>query len=288
MGEMDVTFRHLLRNLPQPILRLAFPRHQLEPLGPFDASVDRARQLTTDSLFRIRHGDADAAMHIEIERDWRPSIPPRLFDYASAAVAATRLPVTSIVVLLRPGGNPPRDVGVHRIPDIDGDAFIFRYHVVPLWSLDAREMRMLLGLQSAPYLVPMRGADEAFLRSVARELKTDHQLAESARQNAKRLLYIVLAAMLGADTAERIYTMESLIEDPNVQEMIRGWKDKGRAEGRALATRELLHKVLVARSLPVTEDVRTRIEREPDIARLESWLEAASTATTIGDVFRDG
>jgi len=109
--------------------------------------------------------------------------------------------------------------------------------------------------------------------------------------------------------------VESIIQDPNVQELIREWEDKGRAEGRtegraegrtegraegrtegrsegreegrADEARSLLLKVLAARSLPVHPDVRARIEREPDLARLESWLEAAVTATAIGDVFRD-
>jgi hypothetical protein len=146
MGETDVTFRHLLRGLPRPILRLAFPRRKLEPLGPLDPSVDRTRQLTTDSLFRVRNGNTEAGVHVEIEREWRASIAPRLFDYASAAVTATRLPVSSVVVLLRPGGRPPRGTGVYRVPGIGDDAFVFRYQVVPLWQLDARRMRVQLGL----------------------------------------------------------------------------------------------------------------------------------------------
>ena len=312
MGETDVTFRHLLRNLPQPILQLVFPHHQLEPLGPLDASVDRARQLTVDNLFRIRHGDAEVAVHVEFERDWRPSIPHRLFDYASAAVSATRLSVTSVVVLLRPGGDPPEQIGVHRIPDIEGDTFIFRYRVVPLWSLDATQMLTQLGLQSAPYCVAMHGADEAFVRSLVEEVQTGRRLAQPARDTTMRLLYVVSAAILGADTARRIFHVESIIQDPSVQELIQEWEDKGRAKGRAegriegraeghvvgraqgrveervMTIREVLHKLLAARSLPVTEDVRARIEREADIARLESWLEAAWTARTLGDVFRDG
>ena len=81
--------------------------------------------------------------------------------------------------------------------------------------------------------------------------------------------------------------MESIIQDPNVQDLIREWEDKGRAEGRADEARSLLLKVFAARSLPVTPDVRARIDVEPDLARLESWLEAAVTAAAIGDVFRD-
>jgi len=84
--------------------------------------------------------------------------------------------------------------------------------------------------------------------------------------------------------------VESIIQDPNVQELIREWEDKGRAEGhtegRADEARSLLVKVLSARALQVTPDVQARIDGEPDLARLESWLEAAVTAAAIGDVFR--
>ena len=63
---------------------------------------------------------------------------------------------------------------------------------------------------------------------------------------------------------------------------------EGRVEGRATEARLLLHKVLTARAFPITQDVRARIDTESDVARLESWLEAAVTAGAIGDVFRDG
>jgi hypothetical protein len=78
--------------------------------------------------------------------------------------------------------------------------------------------------------------------------------------------------------------VESIIQDPNVQELIREWED----EGCAQEARLLFYKVLTARSFPVNPDVRARIDGEADVARLEAWLEAAVTAATIGDVFRDG
>ena len=81
--------------------------------------------------------------------------------------------------------------------------------------------------------------------------------------------------------------MESIMQDPNVQDLIREWEDKGRVEGRADEARSLLLKILAARSLLVTPDVRARIDGESDLARLESWIEAAVTAASIGDVFRD-
>lgn len=296
MGETDVTFRHLLRGLPRPILRLAFPRRKLEPLGALDPSVDRPRQRTADSLFRVRDGATEAAVHVEIERAWRADLPGRLFDYASAAVTTTRLPVWSVVVLLRPGGRPPRGTGVHRIPGVGGDAFVFRYHVVPLWKLDAHRMRRQLGLEGAPFCAAMKGADEEFVRALADEVTADRKMTRRDRRSATQLLYVVSAAILGSDTARRIFHVESIIQDPNVQELIAEWEDKGRAEGRVEGriegrvdgVRGMLLKVLAARSFSITADVRARIDGELDLARLEAWHEAAITAGSIGDVFRDG
>ena len=74
--------------------------------------------------------------------------------------------------------------------------------------------------------------------------------------------------------------------------MIREWEDKGLAKGRdkvrADEARLLPYKVLALRAFPVTEDVRARIDGEPEVARLEAWLEGAVTAGALGDVFRDG
>lgn len=49
--------------------------------------------------------------------------------------------------------------------------------------------------------------------------------------------------------------MESIIQDPSVQELIGEWeakgREQGREQGRAAEARLLLRKVLVARSFPV-------------------------------------
>jgi hypothetical protein len=188
MGDTDVAFRRLVRWSPQPLLQLVFSGHALEPLGSVDASVDRSRRLTTDNLFRVRDGDRIAAIHVEIEREWRGTIPPRLFDYASAAATETRLPVSSMVLLLERGGKPPLDTGVYRIPDIDGDTFVFRYHVVPLWQLEARSMRSQLGPRGAPFCIAMRGCDEAFVRLLAGDIRADSSMTGDERELTMQLL----------------------------------------------------------------------------------------------------
>jgi hypothetical protein len=86
---------------------------------------------------------------------------------------------------------------------------------------------------------------------------------------------------------------ECLLQDPDAQQALRDLRNldllKTYAEGvmrsRVLGARWALHRVLAARSLPVTDDVRARIDRESDLARLESWLDAAATASTSDEVF---
>jgi len=85
-------------------------------------------------------------------------------------------------------------------------------------------------------------------------VQTAPTLAPHDRRTTIQLLYIVSAVILGNETARRIFHVESIIQDPNVQDLIREWEDKGRAEGRADEARSLLLKVFAARSLPVTPE----------------------------------
>lgn len=282
-----MTFRHLMRGLPRPLLRLMFPRRRIEPLGPLDPSLDRTRPRTGDFLLRVHDGAADSALHVEIEREWRSHIPERLFEYASTAACATKLPITSVVVLLRPGGSPPRSPATHRVRGIGEDAFVFRYRIIPLWRLDARRMRARLGVEGAPFCAAMRGADEAFVQELADDVR-DAGLTERDRDSTLQLLYVVSAVIFGSETAKRIFHVESIMQDPNVQELARYWEDKGEVRGRAEEARKLLNMVLAVRPFPVNAAAQARIDGETDVARLEAWFAAAVEARSIRDVFGAG
>ncbi|HEX4417345.1 MAG TPA: hypothetical protein VH165_05570 [Kofleriaceae bacterium] len=223
-------------------------------------------------------------------------------------MALTERPVWTVVLLSRPGGNPPEGTGIYRIRGIGDDAFVFRYRVVPIWRLDAHEMRAYLGLAGAPFLVAMRGADEEFVRDLTAEVQADHTLSVRDRADTLALLYLVSAAILGSETARRIFHVDWLIQDPNVQELIAEWEEKGvargearglaqglakgLAEGRAKALLEsawsALYRVLELRSFPITSDIRARVDGELSVDRLTAWHDAAVTARTIDDVFRNG
>jgi hypothetical protein len=283
MGDLDMAFRRLVRELPQPFLSLAFPEHHLEPGGPIDPSLDRDTQRTADNMFFARDAQGDVVVHVEFEREWRAKIPGRMFEYASRAVGSKPWPVWSAVVLLRPGGGPPDSPADFRLRGPDDDAFVYRYRVVPLWQLDARQKLAEIGLTCSPFCLAMRGADEAFLITVAERLVADRSLTDADREHTFELLFSVTSAIFGDDIAWRVFHMESIIQDPNVQRFFKRLKEEGAREG----TRAHLFKLLAKRFFEVTPNVRARIDGEADVARLESWVEAAVSAATIDDVFRN-
>jgi hypothetical protein len=92
--------------------------------------------------------------------------------------------------------------------------------------------------------------------------------------------------------------MGSFFESPEAQEALRTWEEitqakrlrliEAYARGRVDEVRLAVHTVLAARSLPCSPDVRDRIDHEPRLSVLRSWLKAAVAAGSIGDVFRDG
>src|SRR5262249_31259679 len=122
-------------------------------------------------------------------------------------------------------------------------------------------LRKQLGLEGAPFCVAMQGADEAFVHELADEVRSDRSLARRDRRSTMQLLYVVSAAILGSDTARRIFHVESIIQDPNVQELIGEWeakgeakgeargREEGRSQGRAAEARLLLHRALAARAV---------------------------------------
>jgi hypothetical protein len=84
------------------------------------------------------------------------------------------------------------------------------------------------------------------------------------------------------------YAWDSMLENPDVQELLRDRERRGYERGRIDEARSVLYRVLASRSIAVTADERTRIHGEHDPARLEAWATNAVHAKTIGDIFRDG
>jgi hypothetical protein len=293
MGDKDIAFRRLLRDLPVPVLRLVFRRRRLEVLGTADASADRPLQRTTDNLFRVREDGRELLVHIEIERTWTKSIPKRMFDYASAAHAAMNLPVVSIVLLLRRGGRPPGRWATYQCGALGG-ALRLRYRVLALYGLDARQMQRRLPPEGWPLCVAMQGSDGRFVRRLAEDLRSRTDVDPNRKETISVLLFVVTAAIFGAAKARGIFQMHAIIDSPGVQDLIRQLRaegrdegrTQGRAEGRTEEARSLLLRLMEVRFGTIPAEVIERVQAA-ELGELERWTERILTAATPEEIFAD-
>lgn len=73
---------------------------------------------------------------------------------------------------------------------------------------------------------------------------------------------------------------------PIMVDLIQQGLAQGRDEGLRLATRSLLA-MLRARNIDVPEPARQRIQDETNMARVERWIDRATTATNLAEVFAE-
>jgi len=84
--------------------------------------------------------------------------------------------------------------------------------------------------------------------------------------------------------ARRQHILKTLLEqDPKMRQQLR---QEGQQEGRLIATRAFLRRVLAGRQLTPSKDDDARIDACTDLATLERWLDRASNATSVSDALR--
>lgn len=62
---------------------------------------------------------------------------------------------------------------------------------------------------------------------------------------------------------------------------------RGEARGRLAEARSSVRRVLARRGFELTPELERLVEAEGELSRLERWLDAAVTATSLRDVFTD-
>ena len=96
--------------------------------------TDLATTVQADRLFRV-NGPRPAVVHLELESSGHLGRPPGLLRYNVLAHFATRLPVHSVILLLRSGANSTDLTGEFELNGADGRPYlVFRYQVVRLWQ----------------------------------------------------------------------------------------------------------------------------------------------------------
>lgn len=129
------------------------------------------------------------------------------------------------------------------------------------------------------------GNDPAVGREVAQAALAGLATFDSA--TARLYLYVIWKSVRGAmrealEAAIReAEARGELIEPPFLRELEEKWEARGKAEGRI----ESLLRVLAARGLAVSGEVKERILRTRELEQLDEWIQRAVTAVKVEEIF---
>ena len=137
-----------------------------------------------------------------------------------------------------------------------------------------------------PLCVAMRGSNAKFVETLARALEGRQDVAPERKRTISELLFVVTAAIFGAQQARRIFEMNAIIDSPGVQDLIRQLRAEGEAKGRAEGERNLLLRLIEVRFGKVPAEVVDRVHAA-GLTELEFWAERVLTAAAIGEIFGD-
>lgn len=266
------------------------------PVTPLD--TDLSANFQADRLFRLER-DPVEAIHLELESSGHLGIPDRLLRYNVFATNAQRLPVFTVVILLRPAANATDLTSVLQRQYPDGtDYLMFRYTVIRLWEESSARL-----LNAGPGLAPlaMLTNDAAGqLEETLVEVHTRLEQANIPRSEIKEVLgstYVLCGLRYQEARLQQLFTRFSMtLEDSTTYQAIlnKGITQgvtqgitQGRSEGitvgqhdgRLEEAKRLLVNLGTRRFGPPTSEQLAAIQTTAELDKLEHLFETAFTAT---------
>lgn len=231
-----------------------------------------SKDFQPDTVITI--GPPNAPTHgiiVEVQQDKSPGKLRQLPRYAAALWLMLRCPVTVLCVC------PDTDVAAHYgepiVTELPG--YVFRAAVlgpdqVPVITEEKEAAaRPALAAMAVMFHGRNRAVIEAFVRAM-RPGETEHapEYLEYAYNMAEHAIREALREIMSATW-------------PVYSPFAREHFGRGETSGKA----DAILKVLAARRIEISDDVRTRISECADQRQLDTWLRRAAVATAIDDLF---
>lgn len=286
MARYDTTTKHLIEGGPADWLALAgLPL----PASPEAVTVVDAElsTITTapDKLIRVDDVAVPYVAHVEFQTGPDPDLDGRVLVYNVLARWRHRLPVRSVVYLLRPAARTPHlSGGVREMLD-DRARLEFDYRLIRVWELPV-EVVLAGGLATLP-LAPIAAVTPAGLPAVVGRIR-DRLAAEASEADAAEMWVatgilmtlkyrrrVVAGLLHGARTMRESWLYQDILAEGRLEGRV-----EGRSEGRVEGERNLLLRQGGHKFGPADPAVRARLDAITDAGELERLGVALLTAAT--------
>ncbi len=233
--EFDATTKYLLENHPRDLLALAgLPDAENYVVKAIDADLSTVTA-AADKILRVSSPDPFLT-HFEMQSGPDQTVEDRTLQYNVLSGYQHKLPVLSVLVLLRREANSPRLTGnlQKRLPD--GTPYLnFAYRVVRLWEKPVEEI-LAGGLGVLP-LAPLSDVAESALPDVIARMKMRID-AETTPQDAAEL-WVSTRVLMGL-RYEKEFTDQMLEGVRNMKDSVtyQAILQEGRQEGEQIGRQE--------------------------------------------------
>jgi hypothetical protein len=256
------------------------------PATPLD--TDLSATLQADRLFRV-DGPVPFALHLELESTGRLGVPDELLRYNVAARAAVRLPVHSVLLVLRPKANATDQTGTLDVAGAGGRPYLtFRYAVVRVWQESVAAL-LAAGPGLAPLALLTNEADAdlptAFVRTQDR-LRPPHvpgKVAEDLLGSARILCGLRYDPGRVAEMYRRL-AMIRWEDSTTYMEVLEKGIAVGETRARGAEVRASILRLGGKRFGSPPADAAARLQAVTDLARLEALLDRVLDATGWDDL----
>ena len=284
--QYDLASKYLLDRWAGDLLALLFPDGAVRLIENKGAIELPSVARRIDHLLLVRRGRKKRLVHVEVQTEWTPDLPARIADYRTRLRFWSGLEVSSFVVCLT---RPTRRVSTRFVEGTGPDRVEVGFRVIHLWDTRFSDRR----LAQHPALIPLAILSES--RSADDVARLDRRILHAGLPLQQTTdLRTLLGVFAGLRRFPRA-VLSSLLEDPMVAQhpVLKDIANRAHAEGRAEGcaegrvqeARAAVLRVIERRGLALRPADRRRIAAEPDIERLERWLDAAITAASVAELF---
>ncbi|HTK11293.1 MAG TPA: hypothetical protein VL485_29245 [Ktedonobacteraceae bacterium] len=240
--------------------------------------------LRVDRVYQIYYRDRPHILHLEFQADGDEEMAQRLLFYHAGLWRDYKQPVISMVIYLFKAPTPTSP-----LQELSGNKEIitFHYHILELWTLDARAYVQQHRLSMYTLLPAMDHADAPVLLQALEELVEYYK--DSEAKLARRLLWFG-TFLKRADTVtpldkqkvrQRLDIFDKLLEENDFvlkqralgeeQGLSKG-REQGKIDGEVEASQQILLDILQTRYPTLAEHIQARVLRTRQVEKLREAI----------------
>jgi len=263
-NRFDVSAKKLVWDDPADWL----DRLGIGPPGPAEVIDSDITALTASADKVIRVGGSELYLvNVELQSSHQTDLAETIWFRQAALFHRHRLPVLTVLVLLRKEANSPSLTGTFEICMTDGwQTNRYNYRVVRLWTEDP-ESYLAAGVNLVP-LAPLANVKVEALTGLVRRMAA--RIDSEPRPRADKLwtaTYLLMGLRYSEELASQLLEgVQKMQESTTYQAILR----EGRNEGRITGEQQLLVRLATKRFGKPDTPVLTAIEAIRDVERLEA------------------